>query len=61
MEETSSAEAENSYSCEVEDEDTRWNHSVQGFENQAEESGLHLWKGDTDRFLVGNGKCKASF
>lgn len=63
MEETDSVEAESSCRCEVEDEieDTSWKHSIQGFENQAEESGLHLWKRDPEGFLVGSDKCKASF
>lgn len=44
VEETSSFEAEDLCRCEVGDEveDILWNQSVQGFENQAKESGLYL-------------------
>lgn len=62
-EETNSVEAESSCRCEAEDEieDASWKQSVQGFENQAEGSGLHLWKRDPEGFLIGRDKCKASF
>lgn len=63
MEETHSAEAESACRCDVEEgiEDTSCKQSVQGFENQGEKSGLHLWKRDTEGFLIGSDKCKASF